>query len=593
MISYIRHLRIRTKLFFSIGLVILASFTIFAIINTYYLTNDILERQLYNLKQTLVQTQTLLEHTTTTVKYSADIFADQNFTKDYLATPLELYEEQVGLFYLHSVELKKQLVYMQEAPNVSSVDICLSSGLGSLYDSDDYYRLSDYEHTNWYQTLTTPATFYTWAYGGIQEDPEHFPYVTLIRKIPDAQNLLSLNCSIAFNVPLKSLDKILEAAQITSDSTVYLYSTAHGLLTASVDDKELSGILPSLDTLTGYENAQIDTVTLGGSRYLLGYTPIRQSDWVLVIAIPYWSLIMQNVKVYQSILVTLALSLPLILIVGYLFSIVITKPVYQLIQNMKQAEHGDFNIPIAPASRDEIGQLNQSFNVMLTKLSLLMDEKYRLGKEKKNAQLKALQVQINPHFLYNTLDMINVMAINGQYQKIRSAIQALSHYYRSSLNSGSDVATLQDEINHVRSYVEIQNLRFEDAIQLTVEAAPELLSCRMFKICLQPFVENSILHGILEKDSESGTIHIHAWKEEPYLYVSIEDDGVGMDDQTMASLFQKPLNQEGGYGIYNVQERIKINYGNHCGITFQSEPGVGTTAVIKILLKYNESSIHI
>lgn len=255
---------------------------------------------------------------------------------------------------------------------------------------------------------------------------------------------------------------------------------------------------------------------------------------------------------------------------------------------MKKAETGDFNIPIAPYSKDEIGELNRSFNVMLTKLSLLLDESYRLGKEKKNEQLKALQVQINPHFLYNTLDMINLLAINGDTTKIQTAIQELSRFYRLSLNSGCDETTLEDELEHIRHYVKIQNLRFENNINLEINVPSELLTFKMFKICLQPLVENAIYHGILEKDSESGKIQIEAYQEGIYFYIIIRDDGVGMDLETMERLLEKPIDTHGGYGVYNVQERIKINYGNDCGISYESDLGTGTMVILKLKKNYRD-----
>ena len=179
------------------------------------------------------------------------------------------------------------------------------------------------------------------------------------------------------------------------------------------------------------------------------------------------------------------------------------------------------------------------------------------------------------------------MAINEDTQKIQTAIQELSKFYRLSLNSGSDETTLEDELAHIRHYVKIQNLRFEDTINLEIEVPPELLKW-MFKICLQPLVENAIYHGILEKDSEAGTIRIEAHRELSYLYLTIRDDGVGMDEATMHGLLEKPTDLHGGYGVYNVQERIKINYGSDCGISYESTPGDGTTATLKLKMDYRD-----
>ena len=136
--------------------------------------------------------------------------------------------------------------------------------------------------------------------------------------------------------------------------------------------------------------------------------------------------------------------------------------------------------------------------------------------------------------------------------------------------------------------VKIQNLRFDDNINLEIAVPAELLAFKMFKICLQPLVENAIYHGILEKDSESGSIRIEAYQEGIYFYILIRDDGVGMDAETMEWLLDKPRDIQGGYGVYNVQERIKINYGSDCGISYESRPGSGTAAILKLKKDYRD-----
>lgn len=583
-------LPIRYKYFLSLLVIVLLSFGIFAAINTYYLTSDSKKQMEDSLQKTLEQTSELLIYNTSMIKYGSDIFVYQYAEEPYFTEPEASYQKTPGLYTLHRAQLTKHLFSLQEIPNVNTIDLCLNSSFAKVYPGDDIYELEAYTDKNWYNAISKNKSFYTWSLGGIDETPETYPYISLIRKIPNAQDLRSLNGVIAVNVDLSVLTSILEPAQISSDTSVYLLNEKNQILSCCAgglsDDSALLALKEQFP-----ENCPTNSsfyAQLNRHKYLIGYSSIDQSDWHLVIAIPYTQILSQSTKIYTSILVTLLLILPFVIMVSYLLSILISKPVNTLITNMKKAETGNFNIPIAPYSKDEIGELNRSFNVMLTKLSLLLDESYRLGKEKKNEQLKALQVQINPHFLYNTLDLINLMAINGDTSKIQTAIQELSRFYRLSLNSGSDETTLADELDHIRHYVKIQNLRFDDNINLEIAVPAELLAFKMFKICLQPLVENAIYHGILEKDSESGSIRIEAYQEGIYFYILIRDDGVGMDAETMEWLLDKPRDIQGGYGVYNVQERIKINYGSDCGISYESSPGSGTAAILKLKKDYRD-----
>lgn len=246
-------------------------------------------------------------------------------------------------------------------------------------------------------------------------------------------------------------------------------------------------------------------------------------------------------------------------------------------------EKGDFNIPILSSSEDEIGQLTKSFQSMLTKMAILIEDQFKLGHEIKNAELKALQAQINPHFLYNTLDLINWMSMKYNAKEISSLVDALSKFYKLSLSRGEDVISIEDELNHVKAYVMIQNMRFSNGITLETDVSDELKQYGILKILLQPLVENAILHGILEKDDEQGTIRITGWLENGIITLRIQDDGAGMSWEMLQEIPNRILpNEKHGYGIRNIDERIRLNYGSEYGLTYDSKPGEGTTVEIRI-----------
>jgi two-component system sensor histidine kinase YesM len=261
-----------------------------------------------------------------------------------------------------------------------------------------------------------------------------------------------------------------------------------------------------------------------------------------------------------------------------------TKRIKGLILRMDRVVQGDFSVTLDPGNKDEIGQLTERFNFMIAEVEQLMEEKYGLGKEVKNLELKALQAQINPHFLYNTLDLINWMSVRHNAEDIRTLVTALSRFYKLSLGKGEDTVPLQDELEHARTYVEIQNMRYENAIELVIDTPPDLKECRVLKLVLQPLVENSIFHGIMLKKEERGVIRITGERVETDLFLFVEDDGVGMSDERLAQILTSGVSSSDhhGYGVRNIHERLQLNYGPEFGLSFQSCEGKGTKVRIRI-----------
>ena len=216
---------------------------------------------------------------------------------------------------------------------------------------------------------------------------------------------------------------------------------------------------------------------------------------------------------------------------------------------------------------------------MVQQQKMLMEEKYRLGESAKMAELRALQSQINPHFLYNTLDLVKWMAIKGDISEVEVTIKALADFYKCSLNQGKDVVTVAEELRHVRLYHQIQNLRFKQKIMLSIDVPEAFLCCKIPKITFQPLVENAILHGILGKESKSGQIRITGCQNGNEILFCIQDNGIGMLPEERDAM----LSSEGhGYGIRNIVERLRLFYGDAFQFVCHSELGLGTRVELHI-----------
>ena len=203
-------------------------------------------------------------------------------------------------------------------------------------------------------------------------------------------------------------------------------------------------------------------------------------------------------------------------------------------------------------------------------------------------QLFALQAQINPHFLYNTLECINWMAFRRGASEISTAVTTLAKYFRLSLGKGREVVSISEEVELARTYLAIQNIRFEQALEVDIQVEEAMERYTIPKLVLQPFVENAVLHGILEKPGRSGKINIEAKAEGDLIRLIVTDDGVGMSSETAAGVLQEEKGDH--YGIYNANMRIRLYFGDReeYGIKIQSVEGVGTKVIITVGKKCKE-----
>ena len=237
----------------------------------------------------------------------------------------------------------------------------------------------------------------------------------------------------------------------------------------------------------------------------------------------------------------------------------------------------------------ETSILSTSLNAMIDKINELLEQVTTEQTRLRKAEFELLQSQINPHFLYNTLDAIVWLAESGEKEKVVSTVSSLSNFFRASLNQGKDIVTLKEDIGHVRSYLEIQKIRYQDILDYEIDIDEEINECLIPKITIQPLVENALYHGIKNKRGK-GKISIKGKKTDDGAKISISDDGLGITADrlrvVMNNINNRSDSEKTTYGLYNVNERIRLNFGEKYGIKIESEYGMGTT--VQILLPINE-----
>ena len=287
----------------------------------------------------------------------------------------------------------------------------------------------------------------------------------------------------------------------------------------------------------------------------------------------------------QSVYVLTAIIL---VIVALLFSRFmarsITLPIQKLRDSMKKVQEGDFSVSdVVVDSKNEIGSLTKSFDVMTHRIHELMEQNVHEQEEKRKSELKALQSQINPHFLYNTLDSIIWMAEGKKNKEVVLMTASLARLLRQSISNEDEVVPIAKEVEYARGYLTIQKMRYKDKLEFQIDVDSSILYIPLIKLVLQPIIENAIYHGLKYKESK-GLLIVKGFMKDGNAVLQVIDDGVGMDEETLAHIYDKhKVNyHSNGVGVYNVQKRLKLYYGEDYGITYTSELGKGTTATITI-----------
>ncbi|WP_189015081.1 sensor histidine kinase [Paenibacillus marchantiophytorum] len=404
------------------------------------------------------------------------------------------------------------------------------------------------------------------------------PVISLVRLIRHPDHYNETIGILRLDMDERMLKEIVSRANTVKNSLTYLQSS-DGLVLIASDDALLEQYLPAEGTAPPlFQPANSNnTQFIKGKRLEFHHLQIPQTDLTMVTVIPHQEIVSRSTRLQQELLISLLAVGLLAIGLAHFISLHMTRRITHLSQKMKAMEAGILEPIVKPSGDDEVGELIQSYNYMSHKLALLKDIEVKAIK----SELMALQSQINPHFLYNTLDQINWMAQFGMNDQITTIVQSLAGYYKLTLSNGQDIITIGHELKLVTYYVEIQNIRFEQRIELNLQVDEAFQQGLIPKLTLQPIIENAILHGILRNENREGGITVTCERQADRIVLSVIDDGVGMDDIHLEALRSgnKIINPTGsGYGIRNVQERIKLYYGEAFGLHFFSSPGQALTA---------------
>ncbi|MCP2238770.1 sensor histidine kinase [Thermoanaerobacterium thermosaccharolyticum] len=387
--------------------------------------------------------------------------------------------------------------------------------------------------------------------------------ISVSRLVFDVKNFTKPIAVISVDMDMSKIASIISDIDLGKSSKIYI-----------IDDKGKPVYSEDNSYLYKYglkmygNNSGNSLITVNGNKMMVIYNTL-QNGWKLIGMVSLDELNEKARVIRNLIYITALLSLATASLISLYFSHSISYPIIELASEMKKAENGDFNMHIGEKWSGEIGVLYSSFNYMIKKINELIHEVYLSKIKEKDAELKALQAQINPHFLYNTLDSINWIAIEHKIPEISKIVNSLASILRYSINKGNDISTVEKEINHVESYIIIQKIRFKDKFEADFNIDKRILPYKTIKLILQPLVENAIIHGI-ESYEGKGEILINGYlSEEGNIIFEVINNGNLIDLDLVNDILNTPADDRENYGIKNVNERIKLYYGNQYGLNYQ------------------------
>lgn len=486
-----------------------------------------------------------------------------------------------------STQLSTTFKHLKTLSGVNRIWLYVQNDYLYSNQRQDIRFIVDAAESAWYRDLSTDDRTKWFAPVDFQDqDEDEQGWFSVARTIYNPRSLKEPLAILRADLDKNRIYEAISRTSITENGFFLILCNETVLLssqdgTVFTDYDEMISCLPKTDT-NYWEQIRLDQ-----KKYYVQSTSLSPSGWRMVTVLPYNDIFTLSHELRLEMLFVVLLVGMISYALAYAISQSSLRRISRLAKIMHDVESGNVTARLKAEGTDEIGQLMGSFARMMDRLDILMDEKVEYGRQIKNLELKALQAQINPHFLYNTLDLISCTAILHNVPQISKTVNALARFYKISLSRGRETVSIREELDHARLYIEIQNMRFEDRIHVDWNIDEEILDCRIIKIVLQPIIENAIIHGIFEKPDKTGTIRISTHRDPGGIRITVEDDGVGMDENIIRENFVSTpsgglTETGGGYGVHNIFDRLILAYGKPYGLFCKSMSGQGTTVTIYI-----------
>ncbi len=515
----------------------------------------------------------------------------------YLRTIMKLSD---SLYYgviknadLSAEEITGQITLLYNNNKDSIANIALLSKDGKLLDAVPAARLKtglDVTGEEWFDNtlkrtdnlhFTTPHVQYIFD----NNENQYRWVITLTRAVEITHGTSTDQGILLIDIRYNSLQQILEDITLGNQGYLYMISSDGELIYhPQMQLIETGQKEENIAVAAKYRDGSYREKYKGEKRDIsvksVGYT-----GWKLLSVTPEQGLPLNNVKMHLFLVFVAAIFLLILVLTNAFISSRITNPIKELEKSVNAIEEGDLDTTVYTGGSYEIQHLGRSIGDMAKRIKTLMQDIVTEHESKRKSEFDTLQSQINPHFLYNTLDIIVWMIENEQKQKAVKVVTALARFFRISLSKGKSIIPVRDELEHVHSYLMIQQMRFKDKFTYSIQAEENIMNLASLKLILQPLVENAIYHGMESMDGD-GEIRVDAYRDLDGLWFRICDNGLGMTQEQAKSLLSEKIHvssrRGSGIGVKNVNERIRLYYGEPYGLSIESEPDEGTVILLHL-----------
>ncbi|WP_261305217.1 sensor histidine kinase [Paenibacillus andongensis] len=411
--------------------------------------------------------------------------------------------------------------------------------------------------TNWYRSASANVnTEWYWEDGNL----------IVARKIPDIFQLRNPS-TVSMNLTYSKMFEGVQGKEMNNFGIVVRDKNANVVYSNSAYLKQR----PLFEAMG-------KSSKIGNQEYFIIEEQIQHPNWTLSYFIPLHEVSINATSIIKATVIIVLVCFLILLLMIWMFSNMFTIPIKRLIHKMKLIENGNLDIVVSSNSIDEFGILTNRFGQMLQKINELILVGYQNKIDRQKAEFKALQSQINPHFLYNTLSAIKWKSVQAGQEEISKIVTSLSKFYRTALNKGDTIISVREEVVNMRSYVEIMLIMRESSFDVHYDFEEDIFRYVTISLILQPIVENCIEHGIAGKTDGRGTITVTGRSRDGYIEITVEDNGVGMTEEKAREVLSR---ESRGYGLKNVNDRLKLFFGEEYGISIESTLGKGTVMTVR------------
>lgn len=517
--------------------------------------------------------------------------------ESYLRTVMKLSD---SLYYgavknadISSESIKNEITLLYDNNKDNVDNIALFTQSGSMVEAVPAARLKTgikVTQKDWFKNALEKTENQHFSYPHVQyifdiNENQYRWVISLSRAVELTEGTSTTQGVLLVDLGYSGLEHLFDGVTTGKDGYVYLISSNGEILYHPKMQLIDSGRLKESNLAAATYKDGNHREELEGEQRIITVKSIGYTGWKVVGVTPKNVVSLNSIKTRLFIVFLITLILSVLAVINSYISSRITNPIKELEKSVGMLEEGNLDTPVLIGGSYEIQHLGNSIKNMAKQIRVLMDDIVSEHEAKRKQEFDALQSQINPHFLYNTLDIIVWMIENEQKNEAVKAVTALARFFRISLSKGKSIILVQDELEHVRNYLMIQHMRFKNKFSYEIHVEEKCMELTSLKLILQPLVENAIYHGMEFMDGE-GEIIINVYRLEDDLYFTVSDNGLGMTKEQVESLFTgqagSTSKKGSGIGVKNVNERIKLYFGEAYGLTISSEPDEGTTITIHL-----------